>query len=85
VDDYMNNWSYVWTTEKFMDKLTMMRDLMATYEEVGELRDLQPEDNPFYERPEPILIGEGLYRLEGLAYLMDNPVDVNLTTTPTTW
>uniref|UniRef100_A0A7S3RZK1 C2 domain-containing protein n=1 Tax=Strombidinopsis acuminata TaxID=141414 RepID=A0A7S3RZK1_9SPIT len=33
-----------------------------------------PEDeNPFYDVPEPILIGYAYYKLEGLSWLLDNP------------
>lgn len=49
VEDYQNDQIYVWTTEKFLDKLTMMRDLLATYEESGELPEMDPEDNPFFD------------------------------------
>lgn len=56
----------------------MMRDLLSTYEAEGDLPELDSNDNPFLDEPEPILIGEGYYRLEGLGYLIDNPAVVNL-------
>lgn len=56
----------------------VMRDLLATYEEMGEVNDLNNEDNPFVDKREPAIIGEGYYRLEPLSYLIDNPVTINL-------
>ena len=55
-----------------------MRDLLSTYEDKGEIPELSPDDNPFYDAPQPQLIGEGLYMLQPLAYLIDNPAQVNL-------
>ena len=56
----------------------VMRDLLSTYEEMGEVNDLNNEDNPFVDKREPAIIGEGYYRLEPLSYLIDNPVTINL-------
>lgn len=55
-----------------------MRDLLNTYEEVGAVEDLATDDNPFLDKNEPAVIGEGYFRLEGLSYLMDNPTEINL-------
>lgn len=65
---------FIWSADKFQDKLAMMRDVLKEYEdnEFAEMT-LEPEQDPFYERPEPILLGQAFYMLEGLAYLMDNP------------
>lgn len=69
---------YIWDRHKFKDRLMVMRDLLATYEEMGEVNDLNNEDNPFVDKREPAIIGEGYYRLEPLSYLIDNPVTINL-------
>ena len=58
-----------------------MRDLFATYEEIGKLPSLSPEDDPFVDVFEPIMLGEGYYRLEPLSYLINNPAQVNLVAT----
>ena len=36
------------------------------------------DDNPFQDKREPVIIGEGYFRLEPLSYLIDNPVSINL-------
>lgn len=69
---------YIWDRNKFKDRLMVMRDLLATYEDKGEVTDLNNEDNPFVDINEPSIIGQGHYRLEPLAYLIDNPVTINL-------
>ena len=63
----------MWSPNKFRERLIVMRDLLATYEDSGHLPDLTSEENPFYDAPEPQLIGEGYYMLQPLANLIDNP------------
>ena len=48
-----------------------MDDALAQYENNMDL--LQ---DPFADNPEPILLGQCIYSMEGLAYLMDNPKDL---------
>lgn len=55
-----------------------MKDMLALYTEQGTLPDISEFENPFYDEPEPMLIGEGYYSLEGLANLIDNPSKINL-------
>ena len=78
VDDYIHDELYMWSPTKFRERLIVMRDLLSTYEDKGELPDMLPEDNPFFDSPKPILIGEGYYMLQPLANLIDNPAQINL-------
>ena len=78
VNNLMTEEMYIWDSNKFNDRLVMMRDLLSQYEEGGEIPEIEMHDNPFIDTPEPTLIGEGYYRLEPLAYLIDNPVVINL-------
>jgi hypothetical protein len=71
VENFDNGQIYLWTPEKFRERLMMMRDMVAQYGEHG-------VENPFSDEPEPLLIGEGYYSLEALANLIDNPANVNL-------
>ena len=48
-----------------------MDDALAQYENNMDL--LQ---DPFADNPEPILLGQCIYSMEGLPYLMDNPKDL---------
>lgn len=57
----------------------MMRDVLNTYEEDGEYPSFHdPHDDPFYDMMEPLLIGQAYYKLEPLAYLIDNPTTSKL-------
>lgn len=49
-----------------------MRDALQTFED-GDFKDLPKEQDPFYEVPQPILLGQAYYMLGGLPYLLDNP------------
>lgn len=69
---------YIWDRAKFKDRLIVMRDLLAIYEVQGEVDNLNLDDNPFMDKQEPAIIGEGYFRLEPLSYLIDNPVSINL-------
>ena len=51
MDDYINDEMYMWNPNKFRDRLIVMRDLLATYEDKGELPEMDPDDNPFFDAP----------------------------------
>jgi hypothetical protein len=57
----------------------MMRDVLNSYEEDGVYPNFQdPHDDPFYDTMAPLLIGQAYYKLEPLAYLIDNPTTSKL-------
>jgi hypothetical protein len=72
---------YVWSIEKFNDKLLMMRDVVSQYDRLGKFPTLKLEDNPFEDDVQPILIGQGYYKLEALAYQIDNPAQCSIIST----
>lgn len=84
VENHENENCYIWSTEKFCNKLLMMRDVISNFYETGELPDLDPNDDPFFDFAEPLLIGQGYYKLEGLAFLIDNPAVVSIIGTSST-
>lgn len=60
-----------------------MRENLSTYGAsylAGEV-ELKPDEDPFFEKREPILLGYAQYILEGLPYLMDNPRDIPIRST----
>ena len=63
---------YIWSVNKFYDKLETMKD-MINREDTPDSRD-KAEEDPFSDRAEPLLIGQVFYKLEPLAYLIDNPL-----------
>ena len=80
VENYESGQINQWTTDKFQDKLIMMRDALAIYEQ-SQFEELVPEDDPFRDKAEPILLGQAMCPLEALAYLMDNPQAVPIVAT----
>ena len=71
VENFESGQIHIWTSEKFKDKLIMMRDALQTYED-KEFQELQPNEDPFYDKEEPMILGQAFYLLEGLQYLMDD-------------
>ena len=69
-----------WSSDKLMDKLIMMRDALQSYEDKN-FKDIEPEEDPFSEKLEPILLGQAFYLLEGLAYQLDDPRQLPIVTT----
>lgn len=72
VQNYETGQVYMWSQDKFKDKLIEMRDALQAFEDV-DFKDLPKERDPFYEVPQPILLGQAYYLLAGLPYLLDNP------------
>lgn len=62
---------YMWSQEKFQNKLIEIRDALQLLED-QDFQELTPEQDPFYEEPQPILLGTAYYMLGGLPYLLDN-------------
>jgi len=70
--------SYMWSEDKFTDRLYLIKDMYNEFVQKGELTLPEKEKDPFWDENEPIFIGMGFYMLKGLAHMIDNPVDVNL-------
>jgi hypothetical protein len=69
---------YLWEEEKFMDRLFVIRELVNHYFDTNQIPEMEGEDDPFWDPPQPQMIGLGYYKLEPLAYLIDNPHTVSL-------
>lgn len=69
---------YLWDMEKFMDRLYVIRELVNNYFDTNQVPEMEGGDDPFWDPPQPQLIGQGYYKLEPLAYLIDNPHTVSL-------
>lgn len=62
--------------EKFFDRHVMIKELLDDYFESNELPELNEEKDPFWDPPEPQLIGQGFLKLLSIAYLLDNPSEL---------
>ena len=61
-----------------MDRLYVIRELVNNYFDTNQIPDMTGANDPFWEQSQPQLIGLGYYKLEPLAYLIDNPHTVSL-------
>jgi hypothetical protein len=56
----------------------MMRDLVNEYFESGVLPEITKDLDPFWDPPEPMLIGQSFLSLKNLAYLVENEVEAKI-------
>ena len=73
VQNHELGYSYFWDIETFNLKYYLIRELLDQYYLNGEIPQLKPEEDPFYEKEEQQVLGEGFLKLMSLAYLVDNP------------
>jgi len=90
VDNREAGYFYVWNPSKFTDRVEMMRELYNEYVEDlvgsgGSLPDFSDhEKDPFWDPPEPVLIGTCYLQLKNLGYTIENEApDAILFTTST--
>lgn len=73
VDNHELGYSYFWDINKFTSRYFLIRELLDQYYITDEIVKPSKEEDPFWDPPEPQLIGEGYLKLMSLAYLLDNP------------
>lgn len=69
---------YMWSLSKFTNRYFMIKDLLEQHYEGTKLPDKNTSEDPFWDPPEPRLIGQGFLCLESLGYLLDNPTTLTL-------
>lgn len=77
VENFDNDTVLLWSTKKFYDKLEMFKDTINTVQDSG-TTEIDQEEDPFIEALQPIFLGQAYYRLEPLAFLIDNPSQVSI-------
>ena len=79
VENYEEGTVYYWPPEKFYERYDLAQELFERfYEENLDLTTISKEEDPLWDEPKHSLLGYALYRLEPLAYLMSNPVSINI-------
>ncbi|KAL4504232.1 hypothetical protein ABPG72_021070 [Tetrahymena utriculariae] len=69
---------YVWDLEKFQNRYYIIKGLLDRYFETNQIPDLLQNEDPFWDPPEPFLIGQGFLKLLGLAYGLDSQTQITL-------
>ena len=69
---------YFWSLSKFTNRYFMMKDLLEQHHDGIKLPEKNTTEDPFWDPPEPRLVGQGFLCLESLGYLLDNPTTLTL-------
>jgi kinesin family protein 13 len=78
VENHEEGYFYMWDMEKFLSRYFMIRELLDDYFGTNELPELSKEEDPFWDPPEPQLVGQGFLKLLSIAYLLDSPTELIL-------
>ena len=66
VDNAEDNYYYEWSADKFQNRVFMIREVLEEYFDSGDLPKLSKDEDPFWDPPNPILIGQSFLQLEPL-------------------
>ena len=73
VENYEEGSVYYWTPDTFHDRYDSLKELYNKYmEENYDISKIQKEEDPLYDNPHKSLLGYAFYKLEPLAFLMNN-------------
>ena len=73
VENYEEGNVYYWTPDTFHDRYDSLKELYNKYmEENYDISKIQKEEDPLYDNPHKSLLGYAFYKLEPVAFLMNN-------------
>ena len=75
VDNNEDKYYYEWPIDKFENRLFMVRELLEEYFDNGVLPKLSKNEDPFWDPPNPILIGQSFLQLEPLGLGFENELE----------
>jgi kinesin family member 1 len=75
IDNNESKYYYEWPIDKFENRLFMIRELLEEFFDTGDLPRLAVEEDPFWDPPNPILIGQSFLSLESLSLMFENGLD----------
>ena len=76
VENHELGYCYLWDLETFSTRYYMIKDLLEEYHMTNSVPELKQNDDPFWDPPVHLRVGEGYLKLMSLAYLLDNPVEL---------
>ena len=77
VENYEEGHVYYWTQNIFHDRYDSLKELYNRFlEEEFDISALPKEDDPLFDAPKQSLLGYAFYKLEPLAYLMNNCTNI---------
>ncbi|KAL4444820.1 hypothetical protein ABPG74_016028 [Tetrahymena malaccensis] len=69
---------FIWDQAKFNERYYQIKEQLEKYFETNQIPSLDNSEDPFYDPPEPHLIGNGYFKLLYLAYFMDSQIELSL-------
>ena len=75
IDNNEEKYYYEWPAEKFHNRLFMIRELLEEFFDSGSLPKLNKAEDPFWDPPNPILIGQSFLQLEPLGIQFENNLE----------
>ena len=77
VENYEEGNVYYWSQDIFHDRYDLLKELYNKFiEEDYDITKLSKENDPLYDIPKQSLLGYAFYKLEPLAYLMNNCISI---------
>lgn len=81
-DNKEDGYFYMWSCEKFVDRLEMMKENVNEYFDTGVSPDFSDKSqDPFWDPAEPVLIGNSYLKLQNMAYVMENDQKIKILNT----
>lgn len=78
VDNGEDKYYYEWQPDKFQNRLFMIRELLEEYFDTGVKPNLSKNEDPFWDPPNPILIGQSFLQLEPLGVCFENHLEATI-------
>jgi hypothetical protein len=78
VDNKEDGYYYEWPADKFRNRMFVIRDILDDYFDSGEKPALDHDTDPFWDPPNPILIGQSFIQLEPLGLQFENFLDATI-------
>lgn len=75
IDNNEEKYFYEWTSDKFQNRLFMIRELLEEYFDTGELPNIEKDKDPFWDPPNPILLGQSFLQLQPLGLGFENELE----------
>lgn len=87
VDNREDGVSYLWNADKFTNRIFLMREKYNEYvDNLGKIPDFSNKDeDPFYDVPQPIMLGKSYLELASLSYMIDSDKAAGVYTTNTAY
>lgn len=76
VDNRELGYRYLWDLNKFSNRYYIIKDMIEKYYETGVIPEVSQNEDPFWDPPEPLLIGKSFLTPKGMVHILDNPADL---------